>query len=63
MMSLIATAQANGVEPVAYLTSCLRNHEELARRPTDYLPWVWRDRKRSQASTGPPTVTQSQPTA
>ena len=26
MMSLIATARANGVEPVAYLTHCLRNH-------------------------------------
>ena len=63
MMSLIATAQANAVEPVAYLTSCLRNHEELARRPADYLPWVWRDRERPQASTGPPKVTQSQPTA
>ncbi len=31
MMSLIATAQANGAEPVAYLTDCLRNREELSR--------------------------------
>jgi transposase len=43
-MSLIATANANGVEPVAYLTECLRNHEDLARRPDHYLPWVYRDR-------------------
>jgi len=43
-MSLIATANANGVEPVAYLTECLRNHEDLAARPEHYLPWVYRDR-------------------
>jgi len=43
-MSLIATANANGVEPVAYLTECLRNHEDLAKRPDHYLPWVYRDR-------------------
>jgi hypothetical protein len=43
-MSLIATANANGIEPVAYLTECLRNHEDLAKRPDHYLPWVYRDR-------------------
>ena len=43
-MSLIATANANGIEPVAYLTECLRNHEDLANRPDHYLPWVYRDR-------------------
>jgi len=43
-MSLIATANANGVEPVAYLAECLRNHEDLAKRPEHYLPWVYRDR-------------------
>lgn len=43
-MSLIATANANGVEPVAYLTECLENHEDLAKRPDHYLPWVYRDR-------------------
>jgi hypothetical protein len=43
-MSLIATANANGVEPVAYLTECLQNHEDLANRPEYYLPWVYRDR-------------------
>jgi hypothetical protein len=43
-MSLIATANANGVEPVAYLTECLKNHEDLAKRPEHYLPWVYRDR-------------------
>ena len=43
-MSLIATANASGVEPVAYLTECLRNHEDLAKRPDHYLPWVYRHR-------------------
>ena len=43
-MSLIATANANGVEPVAYLTECLDNHEDLATRPEYYLPWVYRAR-------------------
>jgi hypothetical protein len=62
MMSLIATAKANGVEPVAYLTDCLRNHQRLSQRPADYLPWVWRDRQRQQASTGPPKVS-AQPAA
>lgn len=57
MMSLIATAQANGVEPVAYLTHCLRHHEALARNPADFLPWVYRDAERQRASTDPPAVT------
>jgi hypothetical protein len=43
-MSLIVTAKANDVEPVAYLEHCLRNHEDLAKRPEHYLPWVYRDR-------------------
>jgi hypothetical protein len=43
-MSLIATARANGVEPVAYLTECLRCHEDLRKRPEHYLPWVYRER-------------------
>lgn len=43
-MSLIATANANGVEPVAYLTECLEHHEDLATRPDYYLPWVYRAR-------------------
>jgi hypothetical protein len=40
-MSLIASARAHGVEPVAYLTECLRSHEDLAKRPEHYLPWVY----------------------
>ena len=49
-MSLIATARANGVEAVAYLTECLRNHEDLAKRPEYYLPWVFRQRMEESKS-------------
>jgi hypothetical protein len=43
-MSLVATANANGVEPVAYLTHCLENHRDLAERPEHYLPWAYKQR-------------------
>jgi hypothetical protein len=60
-MSLIATANANGVEPVAYLTDCLRNHQDLANRPEHDLPWVYRDRleqrdRLPQAQPPPPST-------
>ena len=58
MMSLIATAHANGVEPVAYLTHCLRNRDDLARRPADYLPWLYRDGARQRATSPPSSVGQ-----
>ena len=51
-MSLIATARAHGVEPVAYLTECLRCHEDLKKRPEHYLPWVFR--ARMQEGDSPP---------
>jgi len=44
LMSLVATARKNGVEPVAYLRDCLADHSDLAKRPEHYLPWVYRDR-------------------
>lgn len=43
-MSLIASARQSGVEPVAYLTQCLRCHEDLTKNPEHYLPWVYRER-------------------
>ena len=52
-MSLVATANANGVEPVAYLTECLANHEDLAKRPEHYLPWVYRGRLEARDETAP----------
>jgi len=59
MMSLIATAHANGVEPVAYLTHCLRHHEDLAKSPENYLPWAYRERQPKRAATGPPVAVAS----
>jgi len=55
-MSLIATARAHDVEPVEYLTECLRHHEDLARRPEHYLPWAYRERRKHGDS--PPEHTQ-----
>lgn len=54
-MSLIATARANDVEPVAYLTECLRCHEDLAKRPDHYLPWAYRERCNAASSRAPPS--------
>jgi hypothetical protein len=51
-MSLIATARANDVEPVAWLAECLRCHEDLARRPEHYLPWVYRERLEGASTSG-----------
>lgn len=53
-MSLIATANGNGVEPVAYLTERLENHEDLARRPEYYFPWVYRARLDAREAPGAP---------
>jgi hypothetical protein len=61
-MSLIATANANDVEPVAYLTECLENHEDLAQRPEYYFPWVYRARLEARdepMQTGPPSAASS----
>jgi len=65
-MSLIATANANGIEPVAYLTECLENHEDLAKRPEHYLPWVYRARLEARdgpGQTSSPSVASSQSSA
>jgi hypothetical protein len=58
VMSLVATARANGVEPVAYLTECLRSHADLAERPDHYLPWVYRERMKEGES--PPSPDRDQ---
>lgn len=51
-MSLVATANANGVEPVAYLTHCLANHRDLAERPEHYLPWAYKQRLEAASARG-----------
>jgi transposase len=62
LMSLIATARANDVEPVAYLTECLRCHKDLANRPHYYLPWVYRERMAQGDSAAAPARQRASPT-
>ena len=38
-MSLIHTCELNGANPVSYLTELLRHADELALKPTDWMPW------------------------
>ena len=46
-MSLIHTCELNGVNPFDYLTELLRHSEELKQKPSDWMPWNYRDRLRS----------------
>lgn len=38
-MSLIHTAELNGIEPFEYLVALLRHAEDVAARPVDWMPW------------------------
>jgi len=60
-MSFVATARAHGVEPVAYLTECLRCHEDLAKRPEHYLPWAYCERMKAGDSPPAPSPPVSRP--
>jgi transposase len=60
-MSLIASARINRVEPVGYLEHCLKNHEDLKKRPEYYLPWVYRERMEAQARDGPSEMSSDVP--
>jgi len=42
-MSLIHTAELNGVNAFDYLTELLRHYDLLAQNPADWLPWTYRD--------------------
>jgi transposase len=42
-MSLIHTCELNGVTSFDYLTELLRHSEELRRRPSEWMPWNYRD--------------------
>ncbi len=42
MMSLIATACANDINPVCYIEWCLDNKEDMKKNPDKYLPRVYR---------------------
>ena len=38
-MSLIHSAELNGVKPFDYLVALLRHHEQLEDAPADWMPW------------------------
>jgi len=38
-MSLIHTAELNGVQPFDYLVALLRNAEAVAKDPGNWMPW------------------------
>lgn len=38
-MSLIHTAEINGVDPFPYLVALQRHHEHVAENPADWMPW------------------------
>lgn len=58
-MSLIATAQANDVEPAAYLEYCLKNHADLKKHPEKYFPWACRDKLKPPGKPPPQPIPQS----
>jgi transposase len=41
-MSLIHTAELNGVDPLHYLTELMRHHREISMDPVAWLPWNYR---------------------
>ncbi len=41
-MSLIHTAELNGVAPFEYLVAVLRNHAPAAVTPAAWMPWNYR---------------------
>jgi hypothetical protein len=42
-MSLIHTCELNGANPFDYLTELQRHAEELKHRPSEWMPWNYRD--------------------
>jgi transposase len=42
-MSLIHTAELNGADPFDYLVALQRHHDEVAKRPADWMPWNYKD--------------------
>jgi transposase len=54
-MSLIHTAELNGLAPFDYLVALLRHAEDVAASPRGWMPWNYRQTlERMAAETGPP---------
>jgi transposase len=56
-MSLIHTAELNGVDAFEYLVALLRHPVQIAANPGEWMPWNFRAAlERSGLGRGPPTV-------
>ncbi|MGH8270442.1 MAG: IS66 family transposase, partial [Steroidobacteraceae bacterium] len=54
-MSLIYTAELNGIPSFDYLVALLRHSEQLAEHPEQWMPWNYQATRASLAGgTGPP---------
>ena len=42
-MSLIDTCELNGANPFDYLTESQRHAEELKSKPSEWMPWNYRE--------------------
>ena len=42
-MSLIHTCELNGANPFHYLTELQRHTEQLQQKPSEWMPWNYRD--------------------
>ena len=38
-MTLIYTAELNGIDPFDYLVTLLRYHKQVASNPAEWMPW------------------------
>ena len=53
-MSLIHTAELEGVNPFDYLVALQRHHLDVARRPESWMPWSYAETLATFATTPDP---------
>lgn len=53
-MSLIHTAELNGIAPFDYLVALQRHHQAVALDPSDWLPWIYEATLADLRSRAPP---------
>ena len=64
LMSLIATARANGADPFDYLTEMQRHAKEVAKNPAEWMPWNYRETlARLRRTSAPPPSSAASPPA
>jgi len=63
-MSLIATCEQNGINPLTYLTELLRYPDELQANPAAWMPWNFTDAlgRAGQPRAGPSRILPASPT-